>query len=120
MQTVDAEWVWYHYFPSLEDGIHRYRQLVATGLLHPDAFPVLEFEGEYHVVRCASGVSAHSPVWHVHQNPERVANYLSVTTYMETAAEWYESGAVTATHLRAVPAIHPRHNPGAAFPYAVD
>jgi len=117
---ADVQFIWYHHFPSLENAIDSYRRFTATGLLHRDEFPVLEFEGEFYVVRCSSNVVDSSPVWHVHQNPERQVNYLSFTTYMETAAEWYETGAAAADDLQRLRAIHRRHNPGAVFPYAVD
>jgi len=39
---------------------------------------------------------------------------------MQTAAEWYESGAAEAHDLHQLRAIHQRHNPGAQFPYAVE
>jgi len=61
-----------------------------------------------------------SPVWLVHDNPERSVNYVSFTAYMQTAAEWYESGAAEAHDLHQLRAIHQRHNPGAQFPYAVE
>jgi len=130
---VDDAFVWYHYFPSLDRAIGSYRRLVASGLLHPDEFPVLDFEGEYYVVRCSAGTSDTSPVWLVFHNPERPANYVSFTAYMQTAADWYESGAASAVdratdaadfprrreNLLRLRDIHQRYNPGAMFPYAV-
>jgi len=73
---ADVEFVLYHHFPSLENAIDSYRRFTGTGLLHRDEFPVLEFEGEFYVVRCSNNVVDSSPVWHVHQNPERLVNYL--------------------------------------------
>lgn len=119
-ERVDAEFVWYHYFPNLEISIRNYGRLTGSGLLHPDEFPVLEFEGEYYVVRCSKLLVDASPVWLVHDNPERSVNYVSFTAYMQTAAEWYESGAAEAHDLHQLRAIHQRHNPGAQFPYAVE
>lgn len=120
METGDEVMVWYHYFPSLDNALRNYRKLTAIGLLHADEFPVLEFEGEYYVVRCTQRAADTSPVWLVFHNPERPLNYVSFTTYMATAAEWYESGAAQAGDLRQMRAIHQRLNPGAEFPYAVD
>jgi len=119
-EVTDDEFIWYHYFPSLESAINSYRRLTSTGFLPPGEFPVLEFEGEYYVVRCSNRVVDASPVWHVHHNPERNVNYVSFTAYMETAAEWYETGAAEAHDLRRLREIHQRHNPGAVFPYAVN
>ena len=53
-------------------------------------------------------------------NPERDVNFVSLTAYMETAAEWYEAGAAEAHDVRRLSAMHQRHNPGAVFSYAVD
>jgi len=132
-EIVDDEFVWYHYLPSLDRAIGNYRRLVASGLLHPDEFPVLDFEGEYYVVRCSAGTSDTSPVWLVFHNPARPVNYVSFTAFMQTAADWYESGAASgvdrATDAADLPRrrenllrlrdIHQRYNPGAMFPYAV-
>ena len=79
------------------------------------------------MVRCAGRAEASSPVWNVFHNPERPVNYLSVTTYMQTAAEWFDSGAVRSSpsgalegpDIRQLAAIHQRFNPGALFPYSL-
>ena len=118
--VTDDEFIWYHYFPSLESAINSYRRLTSTGFLPPDEFPVLEFEGEYYVVRCSDHVVDTSPVWHVYHNPERHVNFVSFTAFMETAAEWYETGAAEADDLRRLSEIHQHYNPDAVFPYAVD
>jgi len=116
---ADAPFVWYHSFPSLDEAIRSYHRLVGSGLLRPDEFPVLEFEGEYYVVRCSRRAADTSSVWLVFHDPERVVNYVSFTAYMETAADWYESGATDPADLRRLRAIHQLRNPGAQFPYAV-
>ena len=119
ISAVDSEFIWYHYFPSLDRALQNYERLVRDGLLRSDEFPVLEFDGEYYVVHCGPDIVDTSPVWYVFHNPERHINYVSFTAFMQTAAEWYETGAAQATDLRQLRDIHQRHNPGATFPYAV-
>lgn len=87
-------------------------------------FPLFELYGEHYVTACTPGAVRAAPVrWVTPERPESPIAFTSLTTLLQTVAEWYESGAVGASggevtlDLERMREIHGRLNPGAVFPY---
>jgi cell wall assembly regulator SMI1 len=128
---TDAPFIWYHDFMSLEAIRDEYRKLTVTWPFYDwsnNWLPLFQFEGEYYFVACTKEPSPALPVrFHMSEETEHPAVYTSLTSMMLTAAECFESGAVTLANkdgalkedIRKIAEIHRKHNPGLPFNYAV-
>lgn len=136
--------VWYHDPLPVAQALADYRELRAEPANGWDAswFPVLYFEQEWYFVECTAVRAEASPVGHFFFEDEPRHAYANLTTYFATAADALAAGATGASvatgaddagaddsggssdaappdDVAAIAAIHARHNPGIAFPYAV-
>lgn len=128
--TGIGQWlVWYHQFLPLDDAIDEYRRLKSSPFSGWNRYwiPVFQFQGEWYFVECGDREVPASPLMHYFIESGMSHNYVSLTTYLATASQWFEEGAVYAEGVEAnmadsiahVARIHARLNPGLPFPYYV-
>jgi hypothetical protein len=131
---TDVPFTLYHRFVSLQDALDRrdtYRNPVFRlgSPLPEDWIPVLEFQGEYYFIRCDTVGTSAAVVWYWSgEEPEIHRVFASLTGLLETAADWYESGAIRVADptggldmdVRRVRDIYVRRYPDLTFPYYVD
>lgn len=119
-----------HRFLPPSEAVAEYRRRVERARdpawpWEPEWLPLFELAGEHFVTECDASPSPAAPIrWVTPERPESPVAFTSLTTLLETASEWWESGAVRlddegqprldATALRRT---HARLNPGAVFPY---
>ena len=123
--------IWYHDFLSVEDAISEYKQLTLNPLIvwGKNWIPIFSFQGEWYFVECYEEARVASPVGYLFlENTEVYYTYLSLTRMLETAAAWFQQGAVfwdneswgLGDDIKEVFAIHQKLNEGAHFPYHVE
>ena len=130
-QYSSVPFIWYHDFLSVEDAISEYRQLASNPLIGwgKNWIPVFSFQDEWYFVECYEEARVASPVGYLFlENTEVYYTYLSLTRMLETAAAWFDQGAVfwdneswgLGDDIKEVFAIHQKLNEGAHFPYHVE
>lgn len=132
---TDMPFTLYHRFMSLQDALDRrdaYRNPVFRlgSPLPGDWIPVLEFQGEFFFIRCDAVGIPGAVVWYWSGEELEIHRvFASLTGLLETAADWYESGAIQVADpidgllemdVRRVRDIFVRRYPDLTFPYYVD
>ena len=130
-EKAGAPFIWYHDFPSLERILGEYEQLNRFnffGTWRRSWFPIFTFQGENYFAACKQEKTNALPIrFFFNEEPETHPAYVNLTTMMLTAAEWYESSAVTIDagtgvlkdDIHAVRDIYQKYNKGLRFPYHV-
>ena len=130
-QSTPVPFIWYHDFLSVEDSLSEYKQLTSNPLIiwNKNWIPIFSFEGEWYFTECYEETQIASPVGYLFiETQEPTYTYLSLTRMLETAAAWFNQGAVfwdneswgLGDNIKEVFAIHQRLNEGAHFPYHIE
>jgi hypothetical protein len=127
-ETEEASFVWCHAFLSLKNAVRQSQELRAR---EPKGLTLFYFQEEDYFVRCSDRPHAASPIWHrLLEDPDPRLAFTSLTTMIETQAEWHQLGlaksassASDGAQIRELErrraAVHRERNPGAAYPYFV-
>lgn len=129
-ETADgAVMVWYHRLLPIEEAIQEYNFLLEEPLTgwNPNWIPVFYFQEEWYFVECQKKQVSASPLMYFFTEYGFSHPYTNITTYLLTAAEAMEAGAVYVdaegymeSKINELVAIHRKYNPGLEFPYAVE
>lgn len=121
--SKDAPFIWNHHFPPLQTVV-RFWSKSLESTWQPSWFPIFLNRGDAYLVAAFGYKAKMLPIRHFAPQSSSCPNaFANLTTMMETALEWYTSGAVKSNGrggLRAdtdlVRVIFQKHNPEQQYP----
>ena len=121
--TSDGPFIFNHRYLPLQEAVEFYRKGLGTGW-QTSWFPLFMHKGDAYIVAPFGFKSKQMPIRHFTlQSTESPNVFQNLTAMMETALDWFRSGAVRAARngtLRPdedmMRKIFERHNPGLPFP----